>query len=96
MGYRIKKTIEYNDWLKTQTEKSRVQIAKRLMNIENEGHFGIIKEVDDDVWELKWKNGRRIYYVYIPESKTLLLLGGNKNDQSYDIAQAKKVLRKYT
>lgn len=96
MEYGIKKTIEYNNWLLTQTQKSQVQIAKRLSNIEKHGHFGTIKDVDDDVWELKWKNGRRIYYVYIPKSKILLLLGGNKNDQSYDIAQAKKILEKYT
>lgn len=95
MEYSIKKTIEYDDWLATQTDKSRVQIAKRLSHIEQYGHFGTIRDVDDNVWELKWKNGRRVYYVYLPESKILLLLGGNKNDQSYDIAQAKKILGKY-
>lgn len=96
MGYGIKKTIEYDDWLSTQSAKSQVQIAKRLSKIEQYGHFGIIRDVDDRVWELKWKNGRRVYYVYIPEAKILLLLGGSKNGQNYDISQAKKILRKYT
>jgi putative addiction module killer protein len=96
MKYEIKKTIQYNDWLETQSAKSQVQISKRLSKIEQDGHFGTIRDVDDAVWELKWKNGRRVYYVYIPEAKILLLLGGGKNGQSYDIAQAKKVLRKYT
>lgn len=96
MRYGIKKTIEYENWIVGETEKSKVQIADRLANIELYGHFGTIKDVSDGVWELKWKNGRRIYYVYIPETKILLLLGGNKNGQSYAIAQAKKILRKYT
>ncbi len=95
MLYTIKKTSEYDEWLLTQSEKTKVQIAKRLANIELYGHFGTIKDVHDYVWELKWQNGRRLYYVYIPESQILLLLGGNKNGQSYDIAQAKKILSKY-
>ncbi len=95
MQYRIKKTIEYDEWIATQSAKSKVQIAKRLSNIEQHGHFGTIKDVHDGVWELKWQNGRRVYYVYIPEANILLLIGGSKNGQSYDISQAKKILRKY-
>lgn len=69
MGYEIKKTFEYNDWLSTQSEKSRVQIAKRLLKIEQDSHFGTIKDVGDYVWELKWREGRRVYYAYIPDLK---------------------------
>ena len=95
MTYTIKKTIEYDEWLFTQSAKSKVQIAVRLSKIEQHSHFGTINDVGDYVWELKWKNGRRVYYVYMPETKILLLLGGNKNGQNYDITQAKKILRKY-
>jgi putative addiction module killer protein len=74
--------------------KSRVQIAKRLEKIETEGHFGTTREdLGDGVCELKWKNGRRIYYAYIPKDNVLLLVGGNKNGQDKDITQAKKILR---
>jgi len=45
--------------------------------------------------ELKWKNGRRVYYADIPEKKILLLLGGNKNGQDKDIRQAKKIFNKH-
>lgn len=60
-------------------------------------NFGNHKSVssDDTVWELKWENGRRVYYSYVLESKILLLLGGNKNGQDYDIKQAKKILKEY-
>lgn len=96
MHYRILKAPEYQDWLEEETLKSRVQIAARLELIETEGYFGNHKNLGDNIWELKWVNGRRIYYVYIPEQNILLLLGGNKNGQSKDITKAKKILRKYT
>jgi len=48
--------------------------------------------LENNVWALKWGNGRRIYYAYIPEKKILLLLGGNKNGQSNDIKNTIKSL----
>jgi putative addiction module killer protein len=96
MKYRVLRTEEFNDWLEDETLKSQVQIEKRISNIELEGHFGTTNDVGDDVLELKWKDGRRVYYVHLPETDVLLLLGGNKNGQSYDIKQAKKIFKKYT
>lgn len=96
MRYKIIKTEEYDDWVTGETMKSRFQIAKRLEKIENEGYFGAIREdLGGDVCELKWVNGRRIYYAYFPDSKILLLLGGNKNGQSKDITQAQKILKEH-
>jgi len=97
MKYKIKKTTEYQDWLDCETLKSKVQIAKRLSKIETDGHFGTIRDdLGENVSELKWKNGRRVYYAYIPENNILLLLGGNKNGQTKDIHEAQKILKKYT
>jgi putative addiction module killer protein len=96
MRYTIIKTEEYDDWLKKETMKSRFQIAKRLEKIETDGHFGLIRDdLGEGLCELKWANGRRIYYCHIPKSNILLLLGGNKNGQSKDITQAKKILKEY-
>lgn len=78
-----------------ETYKSRVQIADRLSKIQMEGYFGDHKPVGGDVWELKWINGRRVYYAYFAESNIILLIGGNKNGQSKDITKAKKILKKY-
>jgi putative addiction module killer protein len=86
---------EYQKWAKKQPACHRVQIALRLSRIEIDGYFGIHKYLDDGVWELKWGNGRRLYYAYIPEKKILLLLGGDKNGQSKDIARAKKIVKNY-
>jgi len=96
MKYRIIKTPDYDDWLEGESLKSQFQIEKRISKIETDGHFGTIKDLEDDVWELKWKNGRRVYYAYMPMTRILLLLGGNKNGQNYDIAQAKKIFEEYT
>ena len=96
MLYRLLKSPEYEAWLEEETLRSQVQIASRLERIESEGYFGTINDVGDEIWELKWVGGRRIYYAYIPEQSILLLLGGNKNGQSKDITQAKKIFKKHT
>lgn len=96
-AYRIYRVPEFRDWFEEQTEKARVQIDGRLSKIE-EGYFGDHKSVSekDEVWELRWKNGRRVYFTHIPEKKILVLLGGNKNGQDKDIRKAKSLCKKYT
>lgn len=96
MRYKILKTEEYDEWLFDETMKSKFQIEKRLEKIESEGHFGFIRDdLGEGVSELKWVGGRRIYYALILKFNVLLLLGGNKNGQSKDIAQAQKILKRY-
>jgi putative addiction module killer protein len=90
--YTILNAEEYDDWLETHPLKSRLQVLDRLSRIREDGHFGDHKDVEDGIWELRWKNGRRVYYAYVPEMKIILLLGGNKNGQSKDIKKAKKIL----
>lgn len=102
--YKLLQTLEYNEWVKEESPRSQVQINKRLSMIKFEGYFGDHKsisfyekgELKDSVWELRWKDGRRIYYAYIPEKRILLLLGGNKNGQSKDVSKAKALYLKAT
>ena len=96
--YKIFPTPEYEEWLSEETQKSRLQIEDRLLKISRDGYFGDHKEVDPicEIWELKWKNGRRIYYAHFAKNNLLLLLGGNKNGQTKDITKAKNILRKNT
>src|SRR5271156_673895 len=97
-AYHIHRVPEFRDWFDEQTEKARVQIDDRLSKIQDERYFGDHKSVsdDDEILELKWKNGRRIYFAHIPERKILILLGGNKNGQDKDIRKAKSLYKKYT
>jgi putative addiction module killer protein len=90
------KTNEYHKWIQKQPAFDKVQIALRLSRIEVDGHFGIHKYLGNNIWELKWGNGWRVYYAHIPVKKILLLLGGNKNGQTKDITRAKKICKKYT
>ena len=70
-----------------------------VINIQYLEHFGDHKFVGNgisQVWELRWKSGRRIYFAYIPDKNVLVLLGGNKNGQGKDIKKAKSIFQKYT
>ena len=40
MKHKILMTDEFEEWLEEEHAKSRVQIAKRIENIKEEGHFG--------------------------------------------------------
>lgn len=95
MKYKLFWAEEFEEWYEELPLKEQIQIDTRISHIQNEGHFGTCKTLGDDVWELKWVNGRRVYYAHIPPLKLLLLLGGNKNGQDKDIRKAKKILSKY-
>jgi len=95
---RLKRTHEYIEWYESQRPKEKAQIAKRLANIEENEHFGSVRDLGDFLSELKWVNGRRIYYSVMEDDSgdlTLLILGGNKNGQDSDIKKARKVLKKF-
>ncbi|MFM8453818.1 MAG: type II toxin-antitoxin system RelE/ParE family toxin [Gammaproteobacteria bacterium] len=95
--WKIYTAPEFDKWFSNQTEKEKQGIRGRISKIELQGHFGEHKTVSDNniIWELKWKNGRRVYYAYLQDLEILLLLGGNKNGQTKDIREAKKIYKKY-
>lgn len=95
--YEVRKLQEYIDWYDEETSKSQAQIEKRLDNIVQRGHFGTSKSLKDGLHELKFNDGRRIYYSVFKDedgSLVILLYGGNKNGQSKDIAKARSLLKK--
>ncbi len=94
--YKLLKTSEFEEWYGEQPLKSRFQIDDRFLHIVQYGYFGDRKDLTGEIWELKWKSGRRVYYAYLAKQNILLLLGGNKNGQDKDIKTAKKIFRKYT
>lgn len=102
--YQLLQTEEFEDWLDQETARSQYQIDTRLAKIKADGHFGTINNVSKNdkgstknrVWELKFNDGRRIYYASFPEQNILLILGGNKNGQTKDIKRAKGIFVKKT
>lgn len=96
--FKIFRAPEFIEWFEQQSEKSKVQIDDRLSKIQYEEHLGdhrYVGTAQAEVWELRWKNGRRVYFAYLPEKSIFILLGGGKNAQSKDIAQAKRLFKKY-
>ena len=96
MPYALIRAPEFKDWFKKESNKSKIQIDDRLARIEVDEYFGDHKSLQDNLFELRWVNGRRVYYVYLQGKTVLLLLGGTKNDQKKDINKARKILKKYT
>lgn len=86
------RSSEFTKWIESQPLKGQLQIEARLSKIETEGHFGNCKNLGDQLWELKFNDGRRIYYTI--KNDMFLILGGNKNGQQKDINKAKKIAQK--
>jgi putative addiction module killer protein len=95
--YQVVETEDYIKWFERLNTKEQAQIHARIAKIRVHGHFGIAKRLDQSLAELKWKNGRRVYFTLAQDDDgniIVLLLGGNKNTQSKDIAKAQKLLKK--
>ncbi len=95
--YQVVETEEYIRWFERLNTKEQAQIHSRIANIWQHGHFGTAKKLDQSLAELKWKNGRRVYFTLAKDEDgniIVLLLGGNKNTQSKDIAKARKLIKK--
>ena len=93
LKFQVLKSQEFVGWFETQTEATQVLILARLHRISVDGHFGFTNHFDDLI-ELKWKSGLRVYTARIGQMVIVVLGGGNKNGQSKDIKKAKKVLNK--
>jgi len=57
--------------------------------------LGKIKRLSEDLYEIKFDNGLRIYYTEKGDTIVLLLTGGNKSKQSKDIELAQKYINEY-
>ena len=92
---RIERTPEFKKWFDKETEKSKAQIDARLKNVELHNYFGDHKSLNEGLLELRWRNGRRVYYsLVLKKELTLVLLGGYKNAQKKDIQKSRKILER--
>jgi len=88
---------EFDEWYFALGPWELAQVEDRLDRIREYSHFGDTRFLGDRLWELRWRSGRRIYYaVVVGESGkgALMLLGGDKNGQDRDIAQARRILER--
>lgn len=88
-------TREFDEWLLELGLKAGLQVEDRLDRIREHNHFGDKKYLGDELFELRWRNGRRVYYALVKDlngNAALMLLGGDKNGQERDIARARTIL----
>lgn len=93
---KIVRTTEFEQWLVVQTAKTQALIEGRLFRLEYFDHIGDYKSIGEGCYELRFKNGLRIYLTYLSNDYILILHGGNKNGQKRDIKRAKILIEKYT
>jgi len=88
----IDTTEEFEHWLSELAPKYEAQVRKRLLTIQENGHFGDYKSLGQGLYELRWVNGRRVYFTRVDNHTILLLLGGLKNEQDKQIKKARAML----
>lgn len=95
MVYRILETEDFRKWLQTQPLKTRLIVTARIERLQADGHWGFVNRFDNLI-ELKWVSGLRVYTSIVDDKLVILLAGGNKNGQNKDIKKAKSLLQKIT
>ena len=86
--------VPYLEWYNSLDKSLRLLVDKRLSKVER-GLYGNNKRLSEELYELKFDNGLRIYYTEIENTIVLLFTGGNKSKQSKDIETAIKYLNEY-
>ncbi len=92
MTWTLRKLAGYLNWFEGLKLKEAGQVESRLKRITDEDHFGSVRDLGDGLWELKFNNGKRIYYARTGKTELTLILGGDKNGQDRDIKKAKSLL----
>jgi putative addiction module killer protein len=91
----VRSTPEFDAWRPGLNAREKAHINDRLDRIREHNHFGDKKYLGDALFELRWNNGRRVYYALVADAEgnaALMLLGGTENGQKRDIARARKIL----
>ncbi len=86
--------MPYLEWYNSLDKSLRLVVDKRLSKVER-GLYGKIRRLSEELYELKFDNGLRIYYTEIDNTIVLLFTGGNKSKQSKDIETATKYLNDF-
>ncbi|SDD25753.1 putative addiction module killer protein [Algoriphagus faecimaris] len=89
----LEKTPEFDKWLKKlKDRKAKAKILLRLQRVEA-GNLGDISAVGEGIEEFRvhYGPGYRIYFRRQGERIILLLIGGDKSSQEFDIKKAKSL-----
>ena len=88
----------FREWLEALRDvNGRAKVRVRLDRARL-GNLGDHKHIDDGVWEIRidYGPGYRVYFAKEENRIILLLIGGDKDTQRRDIAQAVNYLQDYS
>lgn len=93
--YEIRKTQTFVQWLDQLLDvQARARVLARIKRLE-EGNAGDVKPVGEGVSEMRihYGPGYRVYFVKQGRQVIILLAGGDKRTQSFDIKTALRLAR---
>lgn len=92
--YKIKSTPSFRKWLNGLDKFITMLILARLRKV-SKGALGNWRSVGGGVSELKiaFGPGYRVYFTFRGQELIILLVGGDKKTQKYDITKAQELAR---
>jgi putative addiction module killer protein len=93
----IRKTCIFADWLDgLRDERAFARIVDRINRLAS-GNPGDVKPVGEGISEMRinYGQGYRVYFLQRKDVVIVLLNGGDKSSQSYDIMKAKRLAREW-
>ncbi len=93
---RLYESSEFKNWMRMLDGWIYDRVRSRLDHLE-EGHPGDSRSLGGGLFELKWRNGMRVYYTLkrIGNIDSIILYGGFKGTQHGDIEKARALRIKY-
>jgi putative addiction module killer protein len=91
----VKQTEEFSDWLRgLRDPRAKARIADRIERAAG-GNLGDVRPVGDGVSEMRIHHGPgyRVYFIHRGETLVILLCGGDKDTQTRDIKQARRIAK---
>jgi len=92
--YFIEKTTDFDKWFrKLKDLRAKAKILVRIQKLEQDEHFGDCEPVGDGIRELKinYAKGYRVYFTEKDGKIIVLLIGGDKSTQQFDVQRAKEI-----
>lgn len=84
-------TKEFDAWFrKLKNMAFKTKVDARFENI-RKGNLGDYKRIDEFLWELRFRDSYRIYYIII--DNVIVVYGGHKDTQSKDILKAQQIIK---
>lgn len=97
MSSRVYRSRAYKRWFNLLGQSEKRVIDSRIDIFKKENILIKVKCLNKEfsLYEFKWDSGIRVYFTLMTDKEgnfMLLLIGGNKNTQKFDISHSKKII----